>query len=691
MRQWLGALRDELAREDMSSVRARLQRSVTPAHFVHLREQKLISRAPSWLRTELCEVLTECAQRVLSAEEASRFAREAVFCRLVEQARASTLERLNAQLRQAPQMGLADLLRMSQATFFQFAQRVRSVAPRVDEKVAVAENERRLHEINGMLNDVGFATARVVNEFARTNRYVPFAARRISRPQLDRVAPILRRSVKIAGELNSLEWMLDSVAYGEFCVDQIDEAAGTAILGFADPRCYLMRTLALRRRLVANHQGRRAKRWLREQLLAAQATALGNAVSFFLAEAEPSVVRPPDLATAQAAAGASLSLIDAEDDLLVAAAGEINPAVAAYYYVAMGMRWYALGAGAVHKVARGSAKVALDCPAIPLNHLMETVLDRAGGKWVAEAIDQLTLALPARSHLDLMARPFVKDGSFQARPFLGGDLGDWNANVRNQLIQGGALGRNVGRVWETFYEKSFENTDWSVIGRGVKLKRGGKTLTDIDLLLLRNDLLLVLQIKALIGLGGTTYDHWRNRQTVELGCRQARTAADFLSQSQESLVSICGKRRAEAVRVIQPAVLTNVSHFDGWTFECVPVMGEVTRKAICEGARVDYFEGGSGRTVHHIDLVRKEELSTAKILELLAGSIELEIAVESTRVGHHVEPVAGLRFAIPTFLDRDTPGVLVPPTGELAGRYAKADVSPPNRPASLRKPASPGT
>lgn len=88
------------------------------------------------------------------------------------------------------------------------------------------------------------------------------------------------------------------------------------------------------------------------------------------------------------------------------------------------------------------------------------------------------------------------------------------------------------------------NSDWRIVGRGVKLKRDRHVLTDLDLLLLREDPLRVVQIKAMIGSGATVYDHWKNRQTIELGCSQGRIAAKFLESDANALVSLCGKRAA---------------------------------------------------------------------------------------------------------------------------------------------------
>jgi hypothetical protein len=266
------------------------------------------------------------------------------------------------------------------------------------------------------------------------------------------------------------------------------------------------------------------------------------------------------------------------------------------------------------------------------------------------------LRVARRQSLRLVSRPFIKDGSNIARPFLGGDLGQWTVIVRESLIQGGALGKNVGAIWEDFYARCFTDSDWKIVGRGIKLRKDGRILTDVDLLLLREDLLLVMQVKALAGSGATVYDHWKNRQTIELGCQQGRTAAEFLEANAHSLIAICGKRHAVRVKHIQPVVLTNVNHYDGWSFDDVPVIGEVTRKAICEGTKVEFFDAKSGEVIHAQDFVKREDLSTEEILRILRHPVELDIAAETTEVQHHTERVGDLTFLMPEFVSRECLG-----------------------------------
>jgi hypothetical protein len=273
--------------------------------------------------------------------------------------------------------------------------------------------------------------------------------------------------------------------------------------------------------------------------------------------------------------------------------------------------------------------------------------DSDGGASVRTALDDLTTALPARSHFELLRKPYVKDGPDVARPLMGGDFGLWNVVVQECLVQGGQLGRDVGSIWEEFYAGTFKDTDWRILGRGVKLRENGRLATDADLLVARDDLLLVVQIKALIGSGATVYDHWRNRQIIETGCAQAKTAADFLRRNPLTLVSVACKQTAQALKVIQPVVLTNADTFDGWVFDDVPVMGETTRKGVTRGSKVDYIDPRSGTVVHTHHVVKPQDLNTESILWLLRHPIELQISPEQPEIGHRLVEAGEVRFHLP--------------------------------------------
>jgi hypothetical protein len=326
----------------------------------------------------------------------------------------------------------------------------------------LAERERRLHDLNGAANDVAMAVARVVNECSR----VALAEEEVhlSKAQRRLAAEVLRQAVTAAGEANSLEWFFASVTYGEFTVDKVEEGPRpTYRLHFVDARRYLLKTLAIRRSVVLTFLGQRHPRYVRDRLKEIESTMLEQAVAYYIREAGTSGRVDVDLTRAHATASAMLAAVDAEDNLLVAASRS-DPRAVAYYVVAMAMRWYSAAADSVRDVPLIVNRRLLAIPPIPLAKNAGCI----GGvekEVVAEAIENLTLELPARSHVSLADRPFVRDGADVARPFLRGGVGTWTCVVREALIQGGPSARAWAPSGRTSMRRaSMARTGKSLVG-----------------------------------------------------------------------------------------------------------------------------------------------------------------------------------------------------------------------------------
>jgi len=643
----LSKLRGLLDSGNMSAVESILAQEACSDLLTRIREQKLLLRPPLDQRTAFAGLLLAASKR--AARDPVEFENYIAFTIEVDTRRRECIERLVEILHHMPPCSKADLL-VSAERVCDWCSKEQS--KRIDLHsggVSVAENERRLHDLNGAVVDIVMAVARLVNEYSRIVPQMPEA--RLNQAQRRQAVNILQHALTHAAEANSLEWLFDSVTYGEFTVEQLIYGPAPAYrFHFVDAKRYLLKSLAIRRSLVIKFSGHQSPRYMREKLDELKTPLLEQAVRYYARRTGVSEHATIDLTRARQSATLMLRIVDAKDDLLVAAS-QFDARTLAYYFVAIAMRWYCLAAGAMRDAPKAPRRRWLESPCIPLREIVK----RIGGvdeELLGKVVEDLTVELPARSHVSVADRPFVRDRSGVARPFLGGEVGTWTCIVRKALIQGGAVGKSVGAVWEDFYAQSFDGTDWKVIGRGVKLRDKGQILTDVDLLLLRNDLLLVVQIKALIGIGDSPYDHWRNRQTIQYGCFQARIATTYFEANPQSLVAVCGKRLAAGVKNIQPVVLTNIDQLEGWRVEDVPVIGESTRKAICRGALVDYRSSRSGEVIHTHHFVKHEDLTTASILELLQEPIELRIAAEGSETTHSTHSIGGLTLLLPEFVAR---------------------------------------
>lgn len=621
-----------------------LQKTASADVLTAVREQKLLLKPHTADRSAVTAALTATAETVLCRAEADHYLAYLEFMAVWECAYRGTVERQSVVLSGMPRMAIGQLLGIFEKALNRFLQDLPSRPP--TESQSVAEYERLLHHLNGLGNDTFYAAVRALNEASRV--MLDPIEQRLSPSERDRALRRFIKATQIAAELNGLEWVLDWVTYGDLVVSEVESASAPQVrLDYADARRSLLRELAIRRNLVLNLNRARAPRYVREMLNASEAPVLERAVEHYaeLAGIDPAGV---DMERLFDQSAATLVLVEAEDDLLaLAGASAGDPQPATYYLSAMCLRWYELGAAAVRRILPPGSRRLLAAPTIPVSSI-EAVIARGGGVHVAETIENLSSVLPARTHYDLVRRPFLRLPGGETRSLPVGGCTLWNTTVREALISGGAIGDAYGRMWEMFYARSFEESEWLVVGRNLTLRSAGQTTTDVDLLLKRDDLLLVVQVKAMIGSGVTCYDHWRNRQTIEWGCRQAAVAAEFIRAQPGWLASVAGSQAAGEVRHIQPLVLTTVDMFDGWHFEGVPVIGEVGRKAITQGAKVAYTDS-SGCVVSTRWITTPEDPSTERILWSLNNPVELLIAPEGLNVRHRPITVSGLTILLPQF------------------------------------------
>jgi hypothetical protein len=648
--RWLTSLQPFLESADIDSIKSKLANNLTSDVLTRFRERKLILKVPFDARGAVVQALYESAEKSVGSSEREGFFRYLKFLITVESSRLRSLQQMHSVIQECPRCSLMELLEFGQLTFDWLLSKLGDLDD-VLQGVSVAHGELNFHELNGVINDTATAIARTVNEWSRVNEFS--VSNSLSQQHMRRVFRMVRQIVKLAGEVNTFEWLIDGVTFGDFIVE---ESVATPLmahrLDFADPRRQLLRRLAIRRELVMKFSQRRARRYVREQLLSIETRSLTHATEYYLYKSGRPLSTKVDLKNATVQSNASLILVDAEDDLLLAAA-QLGPEVQGYYLGAMSMRWFAAGSQAVHETLGPLGRDKVHIPVIPLKEIAKSFDDGAGGARIRAAMDDQLCQLPSRNHHALVSRPFLRADAHSALPLLGGHLGIWNLSVREALIKGGMLGKNFGAIWEDFLSKQFEGTDWKVVRRNVKLKKDGKLITDVDLILLRNDLLLIVQIKALIGSGITIYDHWKNRQTIQFGCSQAKIAVDFLNSNTDWLISICGKKAATGIKFIQPVVLTNIDQLNGWIFEEVPVISEVTRKAICYGSKVDYFDAHTGAVKHTHHFVKKDELNTDTIQRLLKHSVELDISAELEDVTYRKLVVGDCCFFLPEFAVRE--------------------------------------
>ncbi|MFJ3111681.1 NERD domain-containing protein [Pseudomonas putida] len=636
---WIAKLHKEVKSGNLSAATELLSSGLTPLQVTKIREQKIILAAPPTAQASVVEIL-RAASKKLDTNDIKKLNNYLDFflAFVSEQRKAINLAR--EKIKRIPKMSKAELLLIGEETFEWHSLKITTGANLFSANISVAEREHQLHEINGTLVDLAYAVTRSINECSRL--ILTATKKRLSNKQHHRALKIFRNMIKEMSEINSLEWFFDSVSYGSFDVIEHQKLPSKKFcLEFTDPRLSLTQRLSIRRTLSHKQNMQPAERFIRLKLKESQHHILKHAFEYYTHSSS----HTPNLSHLETEINSTLAHIDAEDDLLLLASNT-DAKVSAYYIAAFNLQCYA-------KVAKITDP--RNSTPIPFEEISKTVVGSEGRALITSALESLTIDLPARSHFSILNKPFIREAPNSAYPFLGGDFGTWTAAVRETLTKGGPLGKEFGKMWELFYEHCFKASNWKIIGKGINIRKNGKTLTEIDLLIVKDNLLLVIEIKSLSSSGNTAYEHWKNKQTIQLGCSQAYLAAEHIKANKDTLLSLCGKRIANHISHIQPVVLTTADHFEGWSFNGVPVIGEVTRKAICTGAKVDYYTSKESEPVHTHYFTKPEDLGTEKILHILKGSIELEASALTEDIQYTSIKVGDIVFVTPEFAKRTRP------------------------------------
>lgn len=648
--QFISELKAQCLLGDIRPLSSKISELMGPYFIQQFRERKIILSAPVKSRRDIALCLLSCAKQ-LEQEEYVRLVNYLEFSIAGDMVRKQLLRELHTKLLLIGSCCESDLLALVDEIYNSIVARVMKRAFSSNVSGQVSHNERRLHDLNGRLVDLSNGLARLINEISRLGLINP-NERPFKRRDRKRVFGIIRSALMASGELNAFEWIFDEVSFGHFFVSDRSGNGAHFRLDFTNTKMALMRRLATRRSFILKYMMARPKRYVRDELDQLKDQLLEYALSYYCAVSGISNLHSEWIEKARERVRKSLIIIDAEDDILYAAS-KGDKRIQSYYIAGFALSCFAI-ASEVVRDAMQNTSVTSSLMEIPLSLISEAIHIDFGESFIAEGLAALCVRLPARSHNQLNALPFVHDGNNLARPFLNGYSGMWNIMVRNALIQGGQLGKDVGAIWEEFIEFCFQDTAWRIVGKGIKLRCKGKLVTDVDLLLLQDDLLLVVQIKSLIGSADTPYDHWKNLQIIKTGCIQARKSADFLTENMDRLISICGKKASNKIRIIQPLVLTNINHLDGLNLFDVPVIGEATRKAICEGSSVQYLNA-NGQHLHTHFFVKQDQLDTQEILRLLKEPIELRIASERPETLYRKEKLGHLELLLPEFLTNIDP------------------------------------
>jgi len=491
--------------------------------------------------------------------------------------------------------------------------------------------EWTLHEISGHINDMAFSVCRAINE---ASRWVNHNKRGVSGQALRQNATnAFRPLVTLASKWNAIEYALDRVSYGEWNVKFLNPDIPEITFDQVDVRLLRARTIGIRRQLVTRYFGRTFSPPARQIFENICHTLTQKALTFYEAQTRSIQFSFLDSMSLSKKITKLLDFLDTEDEFLILSALKDDYSeIMAHYLAVIGLQTCSLVVAFIKEKLPHKYHRKLLCPVVPINLIVDAIaLTDLQRQAIYNAISKQIITLPINHYLDLMARPYVQLTNGKAISLDALSNVNWASNIRG-IVEGGAIADTYGKIWEMYVKDLLKRYNWRIIGHGIKLKnKQGLIATDIDILALKNDMLLVIQVKAIFSEGITPYDQWKAREIIVKGTNQAKIAYEILTSDHDRIISIIGKRAFSNINYIQPLVITNDTMFTGWNHNDIPTISVKALISHLRGAIVE-FKNLKGEIVDSQRFSQEDSLTSKEFIDLLKNPLDWRIAKDSDAI-----------------------------------------------------------
>lgn len=510
--------------------------------------------------------------------------------------------------------------------------------------------EYLLHQSTGTSNNIAFAGARVLNEFID---FTKLNKNKLKSGKIRFNKNKLKELIILAHTWNLLEYTVDKVTYGEWFVSEIKNKNSVEVtFGISDLSLDHARTIGLRRQIVQRYFSQEKMKPIRRVLEKFTISTLNYGINFYMNNFSSSPLLPEEkdaeYESLQKRLLCMLDLLSVDDEILLVASKEDSNTLI-YYLCAIALRCFLEAARFVGEFTSSQNKKAAFYLPIPTELVVSIVEDAVESYSLASIIlESQLLKLPISRYLEILCNPFIKLSQRQVIGLQFLNVANWSHSVRLAIVKGGALARSYGDIWEQNIADALDKYGWTILGRGIKVRRNKKILTDVDILAVKQDLLLVIQVKAILGEGVSTYEQWKAKEIIIKGTEQALIAETELSSDSVLLKSILSsKRLKKSVTKVQPIVVTNYPLFTGWSYNNIPVISFGYLMSLLRGAKVEYKRpDGSVAAVRRF--AESSELTTEEFIQLIRQPLDWQIAKENSEVEYNLVELKHIKLALPT-------------------------------------------
>jgi|GEM_PF-5352164 hypothetical protein len=506
-------------------------------------------------------------------------------------------------------------------------------------------SEWAYNELRGRANDMLFAYTNLINLFGEWQHddYSDEFTGVANQEEVEYLMNLL----SLSANLNSYQFALDKVSYGEWDVIQISAETDKPIFtfGIIDERLDIARDIGLSRGLADTFIKKKNIRWLKELFKGFANEAFDRIWDYYQNKSNIFIIDHKSRQLASEQVIKSLEFLDAEDELLVGLNSDNIEILSAYMNACI----LSIHATIANFLKNRSNRHEFDftCPVIDQAEFNRTI--ESTFAWDQPTVNCLNLfisKLPLTRHLDLFSAPFIRDkgNKIFALDYL--SQSEWTNWAKSLFMKGGKTADRVGKSWELYIAGVMRENKWEKVIQGIELKKNGKIATDIDLLAKRGNLLFIIQMKIYYGNGVNHYEQWKFRKRLEHGVHQVKLSEQIIKSDPNLLKAYFSPTELNEIERYQSIVMTNSHYFNGWKFEGICIMSTGSLMQIINGAKVS-FTTEDGRVIDEKKYAASDVLTNDEIIDFIEKPLDWRIGEAEYKMNYHTEHFEHAIFKFP--------------------------------------------
>lgn len=458
---------------------------------------------------------------------------------------------------------------------------------------------------------------------------------------------IIEKLVSLSSCLEAITYRVDQVSYDELTVSNVDFENKTITLDFGDIDLQIARRVGIRRRIANFQKERQSFRFFIERYKDIAIDTIIHCKNFYQSVGYTFIKSDEQLK--KQILNVLSQYFNYEDEILSSSYGS-DSEIDAVYLVAIEV--------ICQIIVLGNIKISDD--PLDLGELIFGVNFKSYEEYLSQIIDlqyikksfPLFYSENPTKLIDLKTKPLfvTRNGQMIGSLMLAEHwVSTRSVNLRRQIIKGDYLGKKYGEILEEYLEQIFDVYQWNILGRQIKIKKNGMLLTDVDLVVERVGLILLIQIKG-ISESRTPYEYWKSKIKIQEGVVQAKLAGEHLNIESQILKGLLDKKdiSLKKIIIIQPIVITPDSTFNGWNINNIPILSLDYILSILQGGKSEIITNKQKK------LETKYYLSQGPTADEIISLLKKPYyqIIESTNIttSHKDSYLTGIKFEVPEIL-----------------------------------------